>query len=58
MMHDVLACRYDRKKPTILVSNLSLEEVKEALGDRIVDRIREDKGTVLECSWQSWRGRP
>lgn len=58
MMHDVLAGRYDRKKPTILVSNLSLEEVKEALGDRIVDRIREDKGTVLECSWESWRGRP
>lgn len=57
MMHDVLAGRYDRRKPTILVSNLSLEEVKAAIGDRIVDRIREDKGIVLECSWESWRGR-
>lgn len=58
MMHDVLSGRYDRKKPTIMISNLSLEEFKAALGDRIVDRIREDKGTILECSWGSWRARP
>lgn len=57
MMHDVLAGRYDRRKPTIMVSNLSLEEVKTALGDRIVDRVREDNGIVLECRWESWRGR-
>ncbi len=57
MMHDVLAGRYDRRKPTIMISNLSLEEVKTALGDRIVDRVREDNGIVLECRWESWRGR-
>lgn len=57
MMHDVIAGRYDRKKPTILISNLSLPDVKTALGDRIVDRIREDDGMVVECAWESWRGR-
>lgn len=57
MMHDVLAGRYDRKKPSIMISNLSLDEVRTALGDRIVDRIREDSGVVLECNWESWRGR-
>lgn len=57
MMHDVIAGRYDRRKPTILISNLSLPDIKIALGDRIVDRIREDNGIVIECSWESWRGR-
>lgn len=57
MMHDVIAGRYDRKRPTILISNLSLPDVKISLGDRIVDRIREDNGIVIECSWESWRGR-
>lgn len=58
MIHDVLAGRYDRRKPTIMISNLTMPEFKGALGDRIVDRIREDVGIVLQCPWESWRGRP
>jgi DNA replication protein DnaC len=57
MVHDVIAGRYDAKKPTILLSNLSLEAVLEAIGDRLVDRLREDAGIVLPCAWPSYRGR-
>lgn len=57
MMHDVIAGRYDARRPTVFLSNLSLPEVKAALGDRVVDRIREDHGIVIGCNWESWRGR-
>jgi hypothetical protein len=37
---------------------LGIEDVKEALGDRLVDRIREDEGSAaIPMAWASWRGR-
>ncbi len=56
MLHDVLAGRYDLKRPTILVSNLDLAALQEALGDRLVDRLREDDGIALGFTWSSHRG--
>lgn len=58
MMHDVIAGRYDRLKPTIFLSNLTISDVKTALGERIVDRIREDRGIMIGCVWESWRVQP
>lgn len=57
MMHDVLARRYDARRPTIMISNMRIDEVKKALGDRIVDRIREDHGITIQFDWESWRGK-
>ena len=56
MLHDVVAKRYDAKRPTILLSNLNLDAIKDALGTRIVDRIREDDGLVLLLDGESFRG--
>lgn len=58
MMHDVLAGRYDRRKPTIMVSNLPLADCSNVLGERIIDRLREDHGIIVLCAWDSWRARP
>lgn len=55
MLHDVIAGRYDAMKPTILISNLDLAAVREALGERIVDRIREDNGWAFGFNWDSYR---
>jgi DNA replication protein DnaC len=58
MFNDVVSGRYNAKCPTIMASNLGIEDVKEALGDRLVDRIREDEGSAaIPMAWASWRGR-
>lgn len=57
MLFDVLNERYERQLPTILISNLTLSEVKAYLGERIFDRLREDSGEVVTFDWESHRGK-
>lgn len=56
ILFDVLNERYEKHKPTLLLSNLSLPEVKAFLGERIFDRMREDGGEVIPFDWSSYRG--
>lgn len=57
LLFDVLNERYEKRKPTIFLSNLPLEEVGGYLGERVMDRIREDGGDVVPFQWDSYRGR-
>lgn len=50
-VHKVLLTRYDEMKPTVLISNLSLAEVREDLGDRLWSRFQHDDLDVVECDW-------
>ncbi|MCP3882383.1 MAG: ATP-binding protein [Sulfitobacter sp.] len=54
---DILNDRYENMKPTILLSNLTQGEVSEYLGERILDRLREDGGQVIVFDWESHRGK-
>ncbi len=54
-MFDVLNERYERRKPTLFLSNLTKEEVTEFLGERVMDRLREDGGKVIPFTWESYR---
>jgi len=56
ILFDVLNERYEKRKPTLLLSNLTLAEVRDYLGERIFDRLREDGGQVLVFDWSSHRG--
>lgn len=56
ILFDVLNERYEQRKPTLLLSNLALGEVRDYLGERIFDRLREDAGKVLVFDWGSHRG--
>lgn len=56
LMFEVLNERYGARKPTLLMSNLSLDEVKAYLGERIFDRLREDGGEAVAFDWDSHRG--
>lgn len=47
--------RYKRVKPTILLSNLKPAELLEFLGERIVDRLRENGGKMYVFDWGSHR---
>ena len=61
LLFSLLNGRYEELKPTIVISNLSLDEVMQYLGDRVYDRLRENGGGVLAFDWGSWRqkgGRP
>ena len=54
-MFDIINTRYDNLKPTLMISNLSLENIKTTLGEQVVDRLREDGGKVLTFDFESQR---
>lgn len=57
IMFDVLNERYEKRKPCILLSNLSTEDVFVFLGERVLDRLKEDAGEVITFNWESHRGK-
>lgn len=56
-MFDVLNERYELRKPTIFLSNLTKPELATFLGERVMDRLREDGGRVIPFTWESHRGK-
>ena len=56
LLFEVLDLRYENMLPTLLVSNLNVQGIKEFVGGRVIDRLLEN-GTVLEFTWESYRGR-
>lgn len=56
-LFDVIDRRYQLSNPLVLISNLAVPDLREALGDRLFDRIRE-ASQVVPCNWPSHRGTP
>lgn len=56
LMFEVLNARYQELRPTILISNLSGNELEDFMGQRVMDRYREC-GSILAFDWDSYRGR-
>lgn len=55
LIFDVLDGRYQNVLPTMIISNLNIDGIKEILGDRVVDRLRDGGGVLLGCDWESFR---
>lgn len=55
LMFEILNDRYQNLKSTILISNLSMDELEEFMGERVMDRYREC-GAVIPFNWASARG--
>lgn len=53
----ILNRRYNEVLPTIVISNVSSEELKKYLGERALDRLRENGGKVITFDWESERGK-
>lgn len=51
----ILNSRYEAQRPTIAISNLKPEDFSALMGDRIVDRLRDNSGVVMVFDWQSHR---
>lgn len=55
LVHKVLYSRYDAKKATMLISNMTIEELQKDLGDRLWSRFQHDGLTIVECNWNDSR---
>jgi len=49
--------RYSDSRPTILIANLSREEVRAAISDSVISRMREN-GKAYTFNWPSFRTQP
>lgn len=57
LLFEALNGRYEDKKPTILISNLTEpKELADYLGARVMDRMREGQTGILKFGWKSHRG--
>lgn len=56
ILFEILNERYLNIKPTILISNLSVEESQKFIGQRVMDRMKENGGTAIKFDWKSNRG--
>jgi DNA replication protein DnaC len=56
ILFEIIDHRYRNLYPTILVSNLSVSEMTDVIGARVMDRMRENGGVILPFSWESRRG--
>lgn len=57
IISDFMNERYNAKKPTLLLSNLTLPQIREYLGERAFERLRERGGQSVGFTWGSERGR-
>ncbi|WP_180167846.1 ATP-binding protein [Acinetobacter sp. YH12035] len=66
LVHKVLYARYDRMKPTMLISNMTLHDTTDEkgnvvkglisdLGDRLWSRFQQGGLTIVECNWADQR---
>ena len=55
ILFDVLNERYEKLKPSILLSNIPREQLGEYLGERVTDRLRENGGKMIPFDWDSHR---
>lgn len=55
MTFEIINKRYEQARSTVVVSNLTGEELFGFLGDRVVDRLRDGGGKLLVFDWGSFR---
>lgn len=56
LLFNILDGRYNNMLPTVLVSNLSLQDFKNSIGERCYDRLKDDGGKIVAFNWESLRG--
>jgi len=55
LFYQVLGGRYECSRPTILVGNLTQEEMVKHFHERVADRMRDNGGATISFNWQSHR---
>lgn len=57
IMFEIINTRYERMKPTILISNQSKDELSAFIGERVIDRMNDGGGCTLAFTWDSYRSK-
>lgn len=55
-LHTIIDSRYRKMLPTIITSNQPASELSAYIGDRALDRLRENGGQAIAFDWESHRG--
>jgi len=55
LLHSIIDRRYQAVLPTVVVSNLNAEGLKSYIGDRALDRLRQNGGQQVGFTWESKR---
>lgn len=55
ILFEIINNRYEEMRPTILISNLPESELSAFIGERVLDRMREGQGAVVNFTWESYR---
>ena len=55
ILFEILNERYEQLKPTILISNLDINDLKEYVTEMVIDRMREGGGQKIVFNWESNR---
>lgn len=55
LLHAIIDRRYQAVLPTVLISNLGVDGLKAYIGDRALDRLRQNGGMAVGFTWSSMR---
>lgn len=55
LLHEVIDKRYQLVLPTVLISNLATDDLSRYIGDRALDRLRQNGGQAVGFTWSSMR---
>lgn len=55
LLFSIIDGRYNNMLPTVLISNLSLQDFKVSIGERCYDRLKDDGGKIVAFNWDSAR---
>lgn len=55
ILFEILNERYENIKSTVIIGNLDLPGLTEFIGERIIDRMKENGGMAISFDWQSRR---
>lgn len=57
ILFEIINERYEAMKPTIIISNLAAPALTEYVGERVIDRLKENGGKLAVFDWESSRGK-
>lgn len=57
LLFEIINNRYSGFKSTILISNLNASELKDLIGERAFDRMKEGGGGSISFTWGSYRSK-
>lgn len=56
LLHEVIDRRYQQVLPTVVISNVTVENLPRFIGDRALDRLRQGSSRLVRFTWGSARG--